>query len=110
MSYVTGLVALFGLILLVAGVRIAREHERFAVFTLGRFTGFKGPGFVLHVPGMQMLCRIALRDEGTVEAGGVADVSGCPVPVAPDASVSPGDRIRVVGFRPDGARVERADG
>jgi len=109
MSYLYGLVALFGVIVLAASLRVAREHERFAVFTLGRFTGFKGPGLVLHIPGMQMLCRIAGGDEGTVGSGGVADVSGCPVPVSADASVSPGDRIRIVGFRPDGVRAQHID-
>ena len=48
--------------LLLSGViRIFREYERSVLFTLGRFSGLRGPGLVLIVPGFQQLVRVDLR-------------------------------------------------
>jgi regulator of protease activity HflC (stomatin/prohibitin superfamily) len=47
--------------LLVAVVRILREYERGVVFTLGRFTGVRGPGLVILVPFVQQMVRTDLR-------------------------------------------------
>jgi regulator of protease activity HflC (stomatin/prohibitin superfamily) len=44
-----------------SAVRILREYERAVVFTLGRFTGTKGPGFFLLVPFVQQMVRVDLR-------------------------------------------------
>ncbi len=46
---------------LYAAVRILREYERGVVFTLGRYTGTKGPGFFLLVPFAQQMVRVDLR-------------------------------------------------
>ena len=42
-------------------VRILREYERGVVFTLGRYTGIKGPGLFLLVPLAQQMVRVDLR-------------------------------------------------
>ena len=42
-------------------VRILREYERGVVFTLGRYTGAKGPGLFLLVPMAQQMVRVDLR-------------------------------------------------
>jgi regulator of protease activity HflC (stomatin/prohibitin superfamily) len=42
-------------------VRIMREYERAVVFTLGRFSGVKGPGLILLVPLIQQMVRVDLR-------------------------------------------------
>jgi regulator of protease activity HflC (stomatin/prohibitin superfamily) len=42
-------------------VRILREYQRAVMFTLGRFTGVKGPGLILVVPYVQQMVRIDLR-------------------------------------------------
>src|SRR5690242_2092708 len=42
-------------------VRILREYERGVVFTLGRYTGTKGPGLFLLVPVVQQMVRVDLR-------------------------------------------------
>ncbi|HEY3778021.1 MAG TPA: slipin family protein [Rhizomicrobium sp.] len=42
-------------------VRILREYERGVVFTLGRYTGTKGPGLFLLVPIAQQMVRVDLR-------------------------------------------------
>jgi regulator of protease activity HflC (stomatin/prohibitin superfamily) len=52
--------ALF-LIFLYASLRILREYERGVVFTLGRYTGIKGPGLILLYPFVQQMVRVDLR-------------------------------------------------
>ncbi|MCM5569307.1 slipin family protein [Burkholderiaceae bacterium FT117] len=47
--------------LLAASIRILREYERGVVFTLGRFTGVKGPGLILLVPYVQQMVRVDQR-------------------------------------------------
>lgn len=42
-------------------VRVLREYERGVVFTLGRYTGTKGPGLFLLVPMVQQMVRVDLR-------------------------------------------------
>ena len=44
-----------------SSVRILREYERGVVFTLGRYTGTKGPGLFLLVPLAQQMVRVDLR-------------------------------------------------
>jgi regulator of protease activity HflC (stomatin/prohibitin superfamily) len=46
---------------LASAIRILREYERGVVFTLGRFTGVKGPGLILVIPVVQQMVRIDLR-------------------------------------------------
>src|SRR5207253_9952787 len=53
--------AIFIVIILFSAVRILREYERGVVFTLGRYTGTKGPGFFLLVPLVQQMVRVDLR-------------------------------------------------
>jgi regulator of protease activity HflC (stomatin/prohibitin superfamily) len=55
------IVAVAFLILIASSIRILREYERGVVFTLGRFTGVKGPGIVLLIPAVQQMRRIDLR-------------------------------------------------
>jgi regulator of protease activity HflC (stomatin/prohibitin superfamily) len=46
---------------LASAIRILREYERGVVFTLGRFTGVKGPGLIILIPFIQQMVRIDLR-------------------------------------------------
>ena len=54
-------IALLVLVILVAAIRILREYQRGVVFTLGRFTGVKGPGLIILIPGIQQMVRVDLR-------------------------------------------------
>ena len=56
-----GILAIFVVIILLSAVRILREYERGVVFTLGRYTGTKGPGLFLLVPLVQQMVRVDLR-------------------------------------------------
>jgi len=49
------------LVLLTASIKILREYQRGVVFTLGRFTGVKGPGLIFLVPFVQQMVRNDLR-------------------------------------------------
>jgi regulator of protease activity HflC (stomatin/prohibitin superfamily) len=44
-----------------AAIRILREYERGVVFTLGRFSGVKGPGLIVLIPIVQQMVRVDLR-------------------------------------------------
>jgi regulator of protease activity HflC (stomatin/prohibitin superfamily) len=60
MSFIVVIVVLF-LILLSLSVRVLNEYERGVTFTLGRFTGVKGPGLVLLWPVVQKMIKVDLR-------------------------------------------------
>ncbi|WP_442868663.1 slipin family protein [Bradyrhizobium sp. CCBAU 51745] len=53
--------ALIIVLFLTQAVRILREYERGVIFTLGRFTGVKGPGLVILIPVAQQLVKVDLR-------------------------------------------------
>ncbi|HUZ71750.1 MAG TPA: slipin family protein [Stellaceae bacterium] len=55
------IVAIFAVLFLSSAIRIFREYERGVMFTLGRYTGTKGPGLVLIVPLVQQVVRVDLR-------------------------------------------------
>jgi len=48
-------------VFLSAAIRILREYERGIVFTLGRFTGVKGPGLIILIPFAQQMVKVDLR-------------------------------------------------
>ncbi|MDX1581767.1 MAG: SPFH domain-containing protein, partial [Alphaproteobacteria bacterium] len=59
-----GLYAFLAFILLVflaSAIKILREYERGVVFTLGRFSGVKGPGLIILIPFVQQMVRVDLR-------------------------------------------------
>jgi regulator of protease activity HflC (stomatin/prohibitin superfamily) len=54
-------IAALALIFIWSSIRILREYERGVVFTLGRYTGLKGPGLILLYPFVQQMVRVDLR-------------------------------------------------
>ncbi len=60
MNYVVVLIVLVA-VLLFATVRVLNEYERGVVFTLGRFTGVKGPGLIFIWPMVQQMRKVDLR-------------------------------------------------
>jgi len=90
---------------LAMALRIANEHERFAVFALGRFVGFKGPGLVLRFPGSAYdFHRVALGAEGEVQSNELVLIANRTVPFTAKKPVRSGSKVRVCGF--NDARVE----
>jgi len=62
MSYPLIVVVIVVLLLLISSsVRIVKEYERGVMFTLGRFTGVKGPGVRLVLPVVQHMSKLELR-------------------------------------------------
>ncbi|MDT0635544.1 slipin family protein [Spectribacter hydrogenoxidans] len=49
------------LFILFSAVKILPEYERGVVFTLGRYTGVKGPGLILLIPFVQKMIKVDLR-------------------------------------------------
>ncbi len=49
------------IILLFNTLKILKEYERAVVFRLGRFTGIRGPGLIILIPGIETMTRVDLR-------------------------------------------------
>ncbi len=49
------------IVVLFSAINVLNEYERAVVFTLGRFTGIKGPGLVLIYPIVQRMRKVDLR-------------------------------------------------
>jgi regulator of protease activity HflC (stomatin/prohibitin superfamily) len=54
-------ILIFVVVVLYSSIRVLREYERGVVFTLGRYTGTKGPGLFLLLPFVQQMVRVDLR-------------------------------------------------
>ncbi|MBI4655788.1 MAG: slipin family protein [Elusimicrobia bacterium] len=42
-------------------IKVLNEYERGVILTFGRFTGVKGPGIIIVIPGIQQMFRISTR-------------------------------------------------
>ena len=60
MSFVIA-IAVLTVVLVFSAFNVLNEYERVVVFTLGRFTGIKGPGLVLIYPMVQRMRKVDLR-------------------------------------------------
>ncbi|MEW6019871.1 MAG: slipin family protein [Pseudomonadota bacterium] len=56
-----GALLIFIIVILLQAVKVMREYERAVVFTLGRFSGVKGPGLILLIPVVQQMVKVDLR-------------------------------------------------
>ncbi len=54
-------IAIFVIVFLSSAIKILREYERAVVFTLGRFTGVRGPGLIILIPYIQQMVRVDMR-------------------------------------------------
>lgn len=62
LDYISYIVlAIVVIVFLASAIRILREYERGVIFTLGRFTGVKGPGLIILIPFVQQMVRADLR-------------------------------------------------
>ena len=48
-------------VILFSCIHVLREYERGVILTLGRFTGVKGPGLIILIPGIQQMFRVSTR-------------------------------------------------
>lgn len=57
-----GIIVLIIVVMLIfSAIRVLNEYERGVMFTLGRFSGIKGPGVVLVFPIIQKMTKVDLR-------------------------------------------------
>ena len=61
MSYFLIVVIVLVALLVISAVRVLNEYERAVMFTLGRFTGIRGPGLILLWPLIQRMNKVDLR-------------------------------------------------
>src|SRR2546430_9977601 len=62
LDYLTyGVLAVVVVLFLSSAIRILREYQRGVVFTLGRFSGVKGPGLFILIPYVQQMVKVDLR-------------------------------------------------
>lgn len=94
---------------LFTSIRIANENERFAVITLGRFTGIKGPGLVLHTPHVMKIVRVGLGAEGQIQSDTLVVIGGNAIPFVSSGRIRPGMKVRVSGFETNALRVEASE-
>lgn len=80
-----------------SSIAIAKENERFAVFMLGRFVRFAGPGLVLKTLATQTK-RLEVGDIGTVTSREFVRFGDVDIPIADLASFDVGDPVRIDGF------------
>jgi hypothetical protein len=88
---------------------VVGEHERMAIISLGRFVGFKGPGLLFKVSGVEQWHRVAVGDRGEVLAAGVVRINGIDLPVEDQSVAAPGELVRVVGYTESAVQVRRDD-
>lgn len=101
---------LIGIVLLSAGIKIANEHERFAVFRLGRYLGIRGPGMLYRFANIERWVRIAIGDRGELIESSMAKINDAAVPVRIDGRASVGHAIRVVAFQAQEILVAPTEG
>ena len=51
----------FMIVLIFNTIKILKEFERAVVLRLGRFTGIRGPGLIILIPGLEKMTRVDLR-------------------------------------------------
>ena len=56
---VSGVVVFIGILYMI--LHVLSEYERGVIFTLGRFSGVKGPGLIILIPIIQRMVRVDLR-------------------------------------------------
>jgi regulator of protease activity HflC (stomatin/prohibitin superfamily) len=61
MPYAAIVVIVIVALLLFSAIRVLNEYERAVMFTLGRFTGIRGPGIILLWPVIQRMSKVDLR-------------------------------------------------
>ena len=89
-------------------IRIANENERFAVFMLGRFWKFKGPGLVFKANTMKLV-RLRIGDLGVVTGPEFVRFGESDVPVSQASEFRIGDSVRILSFGENGPFLTRSD-
>ncbi len=98
---------LIAAVVVYSSIAIAQENERFAVFMMGRFIRFAGPGLVLS-SFMTRLVRLKVGDIGSVSSPEFVKFGDVEVPISGIESFAVGDSVRIDGFTGTGPRLVRS--
>ena len=101
-------VAAVAIVIAYSSIRIANESERFAVFMLGRFWKFKGPGLVFKTNTMKLV-RLRIGDLCVVAGPEFVRFGESDVPVAQASEFRIDDNVRILSFGENGPFLERSD-
>ena len=106
-------------ILIFCVIRVSSENQRFALYNIGHFVGFKGPGLVLKWPwGAITWVKLTIGDRGELISDALGKFNDIELPLMPEGSISIGSRIRIKDFSekhlivikdPDQTRVVTCD-
>jgi regulator of protease activity HflC (stomatin/prohibitin superfamily) len=89
-------------VLFIAGIKILRDQERFAVILLGKFQKFKGPGIVVNWPSAEIKrIKVSVGDRGEVLTPGWVHIRDRDLPFKSDNSIQVGNIVRIMGFTED---------
>lgn len=100
------LAAAIGIVVFLS-IRVAKEHERFGVFTMGRYVGLKGPGLIVSWPAStSSWTRISVGDAGEMIGSDVVRISDVRLPAKYEGRISSGASVRITGFTADAVTVE----
>lgn len=91
-------IILIVIVLVSTSLKIANEDERFAVFTLGRFAAFRGPGLIITPFAISKVCRLKVGDEGVLASSEFARFGEFTIPVTNTDSLAVGQAVRIDGF------------
>ena len=80
---------------------IAGEHQRFATFKMGRFSGFTGPGLIIGTPYWQMV-RLSIGDIGEVTSAEFVKFAGAEIPMTDASDFLVGQAVRIDSFQESG--------
>ncbi len=100
--------ALLAIILIAKSGMIAGESQRFAVFRLGRFNAYVGPGFFLVIPFLDRALRLEVGDIGSLTSTEFATFSDVQIPVSSVGSLRVGSSVRIAAFDESGPQLEAA--
>lgn len=86
--------------------KIINEHERFAVFTLGKFQGLKGPGLLLKFSGSEsQWIRLRLGDRGDLLSNEIGRFHDKDIPIVYYDKINIGSMIQINGFEVDKCKI-----
>lgn len=93
-------------IMMLASIRLAKEHERFAIFMLGRYFALKGPGLIICLPFVQQAVRLAIGGKGKYKGDEIAEYSGYGLPVVAESTLGINTPIIIKSFNNGQVHVE----
>lgn len=82
-------------------VKVASEHQRFAVYRLGKYIGIKGPGFLVKLWTAEDWVKILIGDRLELIAHRIAKIGELSLPVEIDNNVPINTMLRITGFNND---------